>query len=148
MCYVNLIVLVDRVRRWLQAHPRVQAYVGREEYRKIMELASNMNMSVSELVRRAVLDLEGLRDEVYESGFRDGYRSALSEVRDVCERLGTYEVFGIEEFTAPCSRCGKPMVFTSRSKEFWEKRVKPILLEKFSHWVHRECKEGSASTTL
>ena|GEM_PF-2438872 len=138
----------DWVGRWLRVHPKVQAYVSMEGYQKIRELASNMNMSVSELVRRAVLDLKGLRDEVYESGFRDGYRSALSEVRDVCEQLGTYEVFGIEEFTVPCSRCGKPVVFTSRSKEFWEKRVKPIPLEKFSHWAHKECAEGSASTAL
>ena len=139
MCFVDLIVLVDRVRRWLQAHPRVQAYVSREEYLKIRELASNMNMSVSELVKRALLDLEGLRDEVYRCGFNDGYESAVEDVRS----WGPYEFLGIEEFTVPCSRCGKPMVFTSRSKEFWEEQIKPTLLKMFSHWMHRECKGGS-----
>ena len=137
-------MLVDRVRRWLRAHPRVQAYVSREEYQKIRELASSMNSSVSELVKRALLDLEGLRDEVYKSGFKDGYEAAVDDVRS----WGPYEFLGIEEFTAPCLKCGKPVVFTSRSKEFWEKRVKPILLEKFSHWAHRECYEGSGSATL
>lgn len=40
-------------------------------------------------------------------------------------------------------KCGKPMVFTNRSEEFWEKEIKPTLLKMFSHWIHRECKEGS-----
>jgi len=128
-----------RVGRWLRVHPKVQAYVSMEGYQKIRELASNMNMSVSELVRRAVLDLKGLRDEVYRCGFNDGYEAAVDDVRS----WGPYEFLGIEEFTVPCSRCGKPVVFTSRSKEFWERQIKPTLLKMFSHWMHRECKGGS-----
>ena len=102
--------------------------MSREEYEKIRELASSMNVSVSELVRSAVLNLKKLGDEVYRCGFNDGYESAIDDVRS----LGPYELLDIEEFTAPCSKCGKPIVFSSRSKEFWEKKIKPTLLKTFS----------------
>ena len=125
----------DRVRRWLRAHPKVQAYVSREEYEKIRELASSMNVSVSELVRSAVLNLKKLGDEVYRCGFNDGYKTAIDDVRS----WGPYELLGIEEFTAPCSKCGKPMLFTSRRREFWEKKVKPLLVKTFFDFVHKDC---------
>ena len=122
---------------------KVQAYLTRDEYGKVRELASSMGLSVSELVKRAVLDLAALRDEVYERSYREGYYAAVEEVWDTCDRFGPYLLFDIEEFTVPCFKCGKPLVLSSRNKEFWEKEVKPILAETFSHYLHKECAESS-----
>jgi hypothetical protein len=86
-----------------------------------MELAASLKLSVSELVKRGVLDLAAIRDEVYERGYREGYYSAVKEVWNLCDRFGPYTLFNIEEFTVPCFKCGKPVVLSSRNKEFWER---------------------------
>jgi hypothetical protein len=127
---------------------KVQTYLTREEYGKVRELASSMGLSVSELVKRAASDLAALRDEVYERGCRDGYHSAVEEVWDTCDRFGPYTLFDIEEFTVPCFKCGKPLILSSRNKEFWEKEVKPLLLDMFFHYMHKECAESSESAAL
>jgi hypothetical protein len=114
---------------------RVQAYVTREEYAKIRELASNMKLSVGELVKRAVVDIKRLEEEAYEKGFNDGFDSALDSV----ERDGPWMWFRIEEFTVPCPKCGKPMLFSNRFKEDWERNVRPVLAKAFSGWAHVKC---------
>jgi hypothetical protein len=76
---------------------RVQAYVTKEEYAKIRELASNMKVSVSELVKRAVMGIKRLEEEAYEKGYDDGFDSALNHIEE-----GPWEWCRIEEFTVPC----------------------------------------------
>jgi hypothetical protein len=140
---VKMMGMEDRVRRWLRSHPKVQTYLSRDEYGKVREVASSMGWSVSELVKRAVLDLAALRDEVYERGYREGYYSAVKEVWDLCDRFGPRFLFEIEEFTVPCFKCGDPVVLSSRNKEFWEREVKPKLVEMFFNYAHKECAESS-----
>jgi len=106
-----------------------------EEYKEVEELASRMDLSVSELVKRAILDLRKLKEEAYEKGFEDGSEFIIRDV----ERLGPVMFFGIEEFTVPCRVCGKPILFTNRDKELWEKEVKPSLQRAFSDWTHERC---------
>jgi hypothetical protein len=110
---------------------RVQAYVTREEYAKIRGLASNIKLSVSELVKKAIMDIERLGEEVYEK--------ACEATERVIERDGPYLYFGIEEFAIPCPKCGKPMLFTSRDERFWREEVKPRLLKAFSEYTHKRC---------
>jgi hypothetical protein len=125
----------ERIKKWLEKHVRIQAYVNKEDYMKVKELAEKMGMSISELVKKAVLDLKRLEEEVYEKGFNDGFDFAAEDV----EKLGPYIWLGIEEFAIPCPKCGKPMVFTSRDEEFWKKEVKPKLLKAFSGYRHKRC---------
>ena len=124
----------ERVKRWHNEHVRVQAYVTKEEYAKIRGLASNMKVSVSGLVKRALIDIKRLEEETYNKGFNSGVGWTLNYI----EEKGPWESCGIEEFTLPCARCGKPMVFSSRF-EGWESRVKPILAKAFSGWAHTRC---------
>lgn len=67
-------------RRWVREHPRLQVYVSREEYNRIRELAFNMGMTISELVRRAVRDLAKLQVEVYDKAWEDGLKDAVDMV--------------------------------------------------------------------
>jgi hypothetical protein len=125
----------ERVRRWHSSHIRIQAYVSKEEFEKVKELALKMKTSVSELVKKAILDAGRLEKEVYWKGFDDGWYRALDEVEDE----GPFMFLGIEEFAVSCPKCGKPMVFSSRFKEQWEGKVKPILAKAFSNWAHVDC---------
>ncbi|MEM1785685.1 MAG: hypothetical protein QW805_05695 [Candidatus Bathyarchaeia archaeon] len=59
---------------------------------------------MSELIRRAMLELEKLKDKVYEKGFNNGFEFAAKNI----EEQGSYTWLGIEEFTVPCAKCGKP----------------------------------------
>ena len=43
-------------------------------------------------------------------------------------------------FTAPCSICGEPMVFTHKDDN-WVEKVKPKLLNAFKNWHHVKCKK-------
>jgi hypothetical protein len=128
----------DRIKKWHSRHVRVQAYMEKDEYEKVAELAVSMGLSVSRLVKKAVLDLKRLEEEVYGKAFDAGYQFAIEEV----ERDGPYLFFGMEEFTVPCSVCRKPMVFSSRFRDEWEKEVKPILIKAFFNWAHTECLNG------
>ena len=105
---------------------RIQAYLTKEEFEKVRELASNMGTSISQLVKKAIMDLKRLEEEAYEKGFDEGFEGAGKEV---------------EEFTVPCPKCKKPMLFSSRFKEEWESEVKPILVKVFFDWAHVECLE-------
>ena len=67
-------------RRWVKEHPRLQVYVTREEYNKIRELADNMGLIISELVRRAIRDLIRLQDEVYDRAWEQGFNVAVSMI--------------------------------------------------------------------
>ncbi|MEM1625664.1 MAG: hypothetical protein QXP68_04165 [Thermosphaera sp.] len=73
--------------------------------------------------------------EVYERAFKEGVESLKRLIND----FGPFEVLGIEEFTVPCSKCGKPMIFSSRFREEWEKNVRPILKRAFANWCHVRC---------
>ena len=141
--HVKLAVLSvsERVKRWLEKHVRVQAYVDREDYEKVEELAGKMGLSVSELVKRAILDLKRLEEEVYEKGFEDGFEFAEQDL----ERQGPYLWCGVEEFAIPCPKCGKPMLFTSRDERLW-REVKPRLVEAFSEYTHKRCAEDRSGS--
>jgi len=109
--------------------------VTKEEYAKIRGLASNMKVSVSGLVKRALIDIKRLEEEAYDKGFNNGVGWALNYI----EEKNPWESCGVEEFTLPCPRYGKPMLFSSRFKEEWESKVKPILARAFSGWAHTRC---------
>jgi len=125
----------ERVKSWQSQHKRIQCYVTNEEYEEIEELALHMGLSLSELVKKAIVDLKGLKDEAYVKGFDDGFESALEWVE---EDGPTY--FGIEVFAVPCKVCSKPMVFSSKDEKLWEREVKPVLQKAFSNWIHVKCK--------
>jgi uncharacterized protein with PIN domain len=112
---------------------RIQAYVTREEYERIREFASSVGMSVSELVKRAITDIERLEEEVFEKGCETAER--------LIERDGPYLYLGIEEFAIPCPRCGEPILFTSKDEQFWREEVKPRLIKAFSDHVCWRCKQ-------
>jgi len=63
----------ERVKKWLSEHPKVQAYVSVDEYKALKELAEDMNTSISELVKRAVLNLKELKEKLYDEGFDKGF---------------------------------------------------------------------------
>jgi len=67
------------VKKWLSEHPKVQAYVSRDEYEVLKELAEGMHMSISELVKRAISNLKELKEKVYEEGFNKGFESGFGE---------------------------------------------------------------------
>lgn len=124
-----------RVKRWLKEHPRVQAYVDKDDYEKVEELAKSMNTSVSDLVKKAIVDLKHFKEETYEKGFDDGFAFMQKEI----ERRGPFLSCGIEEFTVPCPKCEKPILFSSRDERFWREEVKPRLLKAFSDYTHEGC---------
>lgn len=55
---VNL--MTESVKKWLDEHPKVQAYVTRHEYESLKRLAETMGLSMSELVKKAILSLKGV----------------------------------------------------------------------------------------
>lgn len=124
----------ERVKKWLREHPKVQVYVSKEEYEALRELSERMSLSISELIKKAILDIGKLRDEAYGKGFDDGWERAENEIK----KHGPFEYFGIEEFTVPCPKCGKPMIFLSKDEK-WKSEVKPILKKAFANWYHAEC---------
>ena len=101
-----------RVRRWLRDHPRVQAYVSRDEYEKVREMAEDLGVSVSHLVRRAVLDLGRLKEEVYERAFEEGFESGLKMGEEATMADIARGVFNVEDYGyayPKCPYCGKPL---------------------------------------
>jgi len=78
-----------------------------------------------------------------------GFDSALDTFIDdpyefyemVIERAGDRGIKGFEPalFTAPCMKCGKPIIFTHRDNN-WIK-IRKILKEAFMDWSHVNCKK-------
>jgi hypothetical protein len=129
----------ERVKRWHSNHARVQAYVTTAEFEKLKQLASSLNISISDLVKRAIMDTGRLEKDVYEKGIRMGVDLTVNYVLDKVKKEGPLSIFHIEEFTVPCPKCGGPMLFSSRFKEQWEGKIKPILAKAFSNWAHVDC---------
>ena len=68
-------------RRWHAEHPRVSAYLTREEYERLRAEAERLGVSLSDLARRKLtLDLRGCVREAYGAGLRDGALCALAAV--------------------------------------------------------------------
>jgi hypothetical protein len=133
--------------RWLREHPRVTLYLDRRTYDMIKELASKKGMSVKEFILSIIEDFRKYYDEISDRewgfGFQAGYEQAISDFHE--DPLTFYEVFkkmypNVEPalFTIPCPKCGKPMLFSHKSKN-WLNQVRPWLLKAFRNWSHVEC---------
>jgi hypothetical protein len=86
----------ERVRRWHINHIRVQSYITSEEHEKVKQLASSLNMSVSDLVKKVIMDIGRLEEDVYEKGLRAGVDFAIDYVRDKVKIEGPFSIFHIE----------------------------------------------------
>lgn len=43
----------------------------------------------------------------------------------------------IERFFIPCLKCGKPMEFNNKNPEWWNSKIKPMLLDTFGLYFHK-----------
>ena len=133
------------IDRWRKQHKEVRLYL-KEEYEALEKLASERNMTVKDFILKFINDVNAIAAREYDKGYDEGYQDALRDfvndpdsfhgaVRELLEYKGDVALF-----EAPCSICGKPMVFTHKD-ENWESKVKPKLLEAFKWWYHVRCKE-------
>jgi len=111
-------------RRWRREHPRLQVYLSREEYEWVRREAEKRGISISEFVKRAIINVMSLLTRNQESLLDELYPYILNRVIDefidnpasfydyVVERAKDRGLESLEPFilTTPCSYCGKPVV--------------------------------------
>ena len=129
--------------RWRREHPRIQLYLSREEYEWLKKLADEKGMSMKELILEAIRDAkkfyeEGEDDEADTSCdlFIEYPKDFYELVLDRAEKMGIKD-FEPCLFTAPCSICGKPMIFTHKDKNYNE--IRETLHEAFKYYYHVKC---------
>jgi len=142
------------IDRWLREHPQVRVYLSREDYELVKRIAEERKTTMSEVIREAVknlrirLEVEKERAKAYNRGYRTGYSDAIDMFIDdptsfysiMMDRAKARGLKNFEPalFTAPCSVCGKPMIFNHKDPE-WASKIRPYLLVDFKHWVHTDC---------
>jgi hypothetical protein len=130
--------------RWLREHPRICLYLNRDEYEALKRVAESKKMSFKDIVLDAVHNIKKYYDTGYDHGWRDAFELFLEDPHAFYSELEyLFPNANVEEvalFTAPCSICGKPMIFTHKNSN-WVKEVRPTLYEAFSNWYHVCCKE-------
>jgi hypothetical protein len=135
-------------QRWRRLHPKVSFYLKREEYERLKEAAASKGMTVKDFVLSLIEGFEGRYEEARGRGFEEGYARALEDFVKAPHHF--YSVVRrrhpkgeLALFEAPCSVCGKPMVFTHAERN-WATEIKPELLGAFKYWCHVPCKEKRA----
>ena len=99
--------------RYLEKHPTVSFRVTLEEEQRLDRLRKKTGQSLSVIVREALGIIERKDGDAYRRGYREGYG----------------------KFDAPCSRCGKPMKFDSKTEE----DARDELMKAFRDWHHTDC---------
>jgi hypothetical protein len=103
-------------------NPTVSFRLKRVDYENLKTVSEMNGKPIAQFVREIVLGVNDEESGSYNSGYEHGYDNAM----------------GIDHFRIPCSKCGKPIVFTSKD-EVWEPVVKPTLYKAFSNWHHITC---------
>jgi hypothetical protein len=137
------------IDRWLREHVRLSLYLDREAYGRLEEAASSRNMTVRGFLLSLVEGFGKGYEEARRRGLEEGYARAVEDfVKDPHHFRGAvrrrHPKAELALFEAPCSVCGKPMVFTHKDRD-WATEVRPALLNAFRRWLHTACKgRGSA----
>ncbi|MCQ5341412.1 MAG: hypothetical protein NO483_06920 [Candidatus Methanomethylicia archaeon] len=144
------------IDKWRKEHPRVQFYLSKEEYNTIKKIAEEKGITIKDLILESIKGKvkdfkEWYEKEVIEEYRREyskGFLEAINKFIDhpiefyyeVMKRANITKPRNFEPalFTAPCSICGKPMIFTHKDKN-WNNEIKPKLLDAFKNWCHVEC---------
>jgi hypothetical protein len=108
----------------------------------LKKVAGSQNMSIKDVVLSTIHDFSKHYKLAYSDGFRDALKLFYDKPRDFYVRLVAMypNAEEVALFTAPCSICGKPIVFTHKDSD-WAKEVKPTLHQAFDNWQHVCCGE-------
>ncbi len=125
----------ESLRRWLESHPRVQIYLDRETYDFLKKRADEMGLTMSEYVRRLIIDARKAIEDAYWSGVRDLIDQKVDLI-DVRRRLGKTIEY------PRCVYCGKPLhgVIIVKDSRLGEWTLGEIVK---AGWHHARCKIGS-----
>uniref|UniRef100_A0A7J2TB21 Uncharacterized protein n=1 Tax=Ignisphaera aggregans TaxID=334771 RepID=A0A7J2TB21_9CREN len=129
--------------KWLREHKRITLYLKKEEYEALEKLASKQNMTV----RDFLVKFARSADDLHWRGFLDALKMFAENPRgfyNVVRKV--YHEGDLAFFEAPCSVCGKPMLFTHRDPN-WSK-IKSVLLNAFRDWGHKDCIEEKERARL
>jgi len=155
--------------RYEKEHPMVSLRLTKELKEIVDRIKKETGKSYSKIVKEALINLAELGKKIEEKykeeieklkkeienarkkGREEGYKEALKifindphffyyEVRKITRK-------DIALFTAPCSICGKPMIFTHKDDN-WSSKVKPTIHRAFENWYHVKCKEKRRTIIL
>jgi len=96
---------------------------------------------------RLKAELEEAKKRSYEDGFTEALQMFIVNPKGFYNRLMErarsqgLKHFEPALFTAPCSICKEPIIFTHRDGN-WLKGIRPDLLEAFKEWYHVWCKKS------
>jgi hypothetical protein len=130
------------IDRWLKNHPRVTFYLSKDEFDFVDKIARSKNMTVKDLVLGMLRGLKVEFEKAIEEGRKEGEKSAYMEFINH-PRLFYDNVKRLRPklepmlFTAPCSICGRPMIFTHKDENEKERRT---LNDAFRYWRHTRCR--------
>jgi hypothetical protein len=144
--------------RYRETHPAISVRLTKslkealDAYRGDLSYARAIRklLEEKEEVIKLRAEIEKAKKKAEEEGYLKGFSAALhmfmNEPYMFYERLmkeaskQNLKNFEPALFTAPCSICGKPMVFTHKESN-WQKEIKPRLRETFASWCHTACKK-------
>jgi len=125
------------IDRWRRDHPELRLYLNRDEYEFLKSLAESRGVSMKEIVLNAV---RGIYESSVVAGldlFIDDPAEFYSKVVERARERGI-ESFEPALFTAPCKKCGKPIIFTHKSPN-WKTEIRQTLREAFKDYYHMDC---------
>jgi hypothetical protein len=144
--------------RYIKTHPAISLRLT-EPLKKALD-AYRGDLSYAYAIRKLLEEKEDIiklkaeaeeeKKKAKEEGYNEGFSAALHMFienpnefyKKLMEKASSLELKDFEPalFTVPCSICGKPMVFTHKSKSNWQK-IKPRLRKAFANWFHTACKK-------
>jgi len=128
--------------RWNKEHPLIQIRLPKDTYMKIEKLQTilgkHKNDIIKDLINGLVINFDEYKKNIEKDIYEYISKTALYEpIRFYEEFIKPYSEWFIL-FTTPCSYCGKPIIWTHKSKNDLKR-----IIRMFANFSHTECKPST-----
>jgi len=130
------------IDKWRKQHKEIRFFFKKEDYEALDKLASAHNMTVKDFILKFINDVNIAVKKGHEEGYAQAVEDFIHNTDGFRDKVRKVYKGDIALFEAPCSICGKPMVFTHNDNN-WKSKVKPELMRAFKNWYHVACKKQS-----
>jgi len=144
MCWGKPYALTMKAKS--QTQLTMKASIPRDLYMVIVKLQADEDLDWDEACSK-VAKVVNPKMEEYEEAVKEKalslakgeFMTRLNKAREEIQRQARIEARKMgQNFEVPCKRCGKPVKFSAEDKN-WDSKVKPLLNQAFSGWVHVNC---------